>query len=195
MRTKDVVEALLYVSSNRDSLSKSLKVCRVLNEHRDWYPTYHEELEYVVSDLKECRVVCSVSKLVTVFLVGKDKVGRQFPVLKVQGEFCSKDYCSKEKIIKDVTESFYVDDYLPEGYCNQLIYVPYSEPPQVEEETTDVLYTISDYKEESEYIDCYVFTEFKKNHWTYDPEFYKVEKQKYVKTRTKSLVRKVLSDL
>ena len=124
MKTKDVIEGLLYASGNNPLVKQALELSHIITDERDWKSVPNLELFYL-DRFKKPSFLCIVNKLYHVYIIGEREKGQSYNILEVDGFTTTHLTISKGELKKhllDVAKET-KDLYLPETLSQRLIYI------------------------------------------------------------------------
>lgn len=175
MKTKTIVEGILYASGNNPIVRTCFEICHVINEKdRNWESRPHVELFYL-DNFKTPSFLMIVDKQLHVYIIGDKAKGRTYNIINIEGFFAEHYTMSKtnlrSKIYQEAKDSA-KNLYLPECLCQRIIFIN----PNYK---TNIL------KEE----DIYIFnrqgikgTLFTKSTWSIGIDMYSVNQPEYETT-------------
>lgn len=197
METKNIIEALLATSLDKDHIRKALRLCRIINDKdRNWHAKVRPELDSYMSTFTNPSIICTIDSLITVFIISSEKAGRLYRVLTITGHNTKYETISKSKISSEIVRSLNIKDFIPDSYMKQVIYIPRSkinydcEKENMEE---SLLKDISEGSDEN--IGFYLFTEIKKNEWTIDKNITSLNLKNKTQTNAKQIIKNILSEI
>ena len=185
MRTKTVVEGILYVSGNNRLVRNAFEICHIINEtDRNWQSKPHIELFYL-DNFKRPYFLMVVDKQLHVYVIGDKAKGKTYNIIGIEG-FSAEHYTMskgdlRNKIYQDAKESRQL--YLPEGFNQRIIFVK----PDYD------MHSLSD-------KDIYCFnrqsisgTLFSKSTWSIGPNVYSVTQPEY-NTTASSILQAIFTE-
>ena len=184
MRTKDVIEGLLYVSGNSEAVRNALELSHILSEERQWVATPHLELFYL-DRFKRPTFLCVVDKIYRVYIIGEREKGQSYNVLEVDGFTTTHLTISKGELKKRMLQVAKEtrDQYLPDTFSQRLIYIKPN-------------YTFGTISDE----DIYIFnrledtgTLFTPSKWSMGIDIYSTENREY-KTSGNGIVKAIFTE-
>ena len=123
--TKEIIEAILYKSQNREYMEECLQICHVLNDtDRNWQPVEHTELFYAES-FSNPYYLMIVDKQIHVYLIGEKDKGKTYNVLNIEGFNYEKLTLAKSAIIKHITDNLKDSQkqFLPSPLSQRILYI------------------------------------------------------------------------
>lgn len=123
--TKELIEAILYKSQNREYMEECLQICHVLNDSdRNWQPVEHTELFYAES-FSNPYYLMIVDKQIHLYLIGEKDKGKTYNVLNIEGFNYEKLTLSKSAIIKHITDNIKDSQkqFLPSPLSQRIFYI------------------------------------------------------------------------
>lgn len=125
MKTKDIVEGILYVSGNNPLVRKCFELCHILNESdRNWESVPHLELFYL-DNFKFPKFLMIVDKQIQVYVIGDLSKGRAYNIIKIEG--FTSTHCTiskgdlKNQISADSKEAKQL--YLPDAFSQRIVFI------------------------------------------------------------------------
>jgi len=125
VRTKEIIEGLLYITPYKDILTKCLTTCHILNESdRSWKATHHPEFHFL-DDFKYCSFLMIIDKQLHVYLIGEKSKNRSYHILNIEGHTTELLNLPKSLLIEYIeTQSKETDKlYLPELFGKRIIFI------------------------------------------------------------------------
>jgi len=127
MKTKDLVEGLLYLNP---SLEIFFKAAHIISKDRDWKPVQHNEIGFI-HKFTNPKFIVVVETQIHVFLFGDpyiDEYGNQkgFHVYMIEGFNCKHTAVDKNRLIGEIKAITTEERFLPEGYMKRIIYMDMS---------------------------------------------------------------------
>lgn len=123
--TKEIIEAILYKSQNREYMEQCLQICHILNDSdRNWQPIEHTELFYAESFVNPYYLMI-VDKQIHVYLIGEKDKGKTYNVLNIEGFNYEKLTLAKSAIIKHITDNIKDSQkqFLPSPASQRILYI------------------------------------------------------------------------
>ena len=183
MKTQEIIEGLLYITDNRELISKCLMACHVLNDtDRDWGPIQHSEFHFL-DDFKYCDFLVIVDKLIHVYLIGEKPKGRSYNILQIEGFTCELLTMSKTELTKHIKEQAKEVQkmYLPDGFIQRIIYLK------------------PDYK--NNIVEPFIFNRqqlddklFKPGKWNFGTDIYSLNQPEY-DTKAEDILKEILKEI
>ena len=183
MQTKDVIEGLLYLTTQRKMTIECLKACHVLNDtDRNWQPVQHTEFHFL-DDIKYCSYLMIVDKQVHVFLIGERSKGRTYIILDIEGFTCDLLTMSKGELIKYIKDGCKENEklYLPESFGQRIVFI---KPEYINGLTTVYIFN-------RQTLDSNMF---RKSMWNFGTDIYSVGNKEY-ETKADDILREIMKDL
>lgn len=125
MKTKDIVEGILYVSGNNPIVRECFELCHVMNKtNRNWESKPHLELFYL-DNFKFPKFLMIVDKQIQVYVIGDNAKGRTYNVVKIEG--FTSTHCTinkgdlKNQISSDSKEAKAL--YLPDTFGQRIVFI------------------------------------------------------------------------
>lgn len=120
MRTRDVIEGLLYVNGNNENVKKCLELCH-LNK---WESEPHLEL-FFLDKFKFPTFLVIIDKLMHIYIIGEKDKARTYNVLKIDGFNAQHTLLTKSEIRTAIKEDSETDEelYLPDAMIKRIIYL------------------------------------------------------------------------
>jgi hypothetical protein len=124
VKTKDVIEGLLYVSGNNQLVKQALELSHILSDDRDWENVPHLELFYL-DRFKSPTFLCVVDKIYRVYIIGEREKGQSYNVLEIDGMTTTHLTISKGELKKRMLQvaKETKELYLPDTFAQRLIYI------------------------------------------------------------------------
>lgn len=124
MRTKDLVEGILYMNP---TLRLLFEAAHIIDKDRDWKPVEHNEIGFI-HKFRDPKFIVIVETQIHVLMMGDpyiDEFGneRGFHVYIIEGPNCKHTAIDKKKLIEEVKAITNQERFLPEGYMNRIIYM------------------------------------------------------------------------
>ena len=123
--TKEIIEAILYKSQNREYMEECLQICHILNDtDRNWQPVEHTELFYA-ENFSNPYYLMIVDKQIHVYLIGEKDKGKTYNVLNIEGFNYEKLTLAKSAIIKHITDNLKDSQkqFLPSPLSQRILYI------------------------------------------------------------------------
>lgn len=125
MKTKTLVEGILYVSGNNPIVRSAFEICHILNKtDRNWKSEPHIELFYL-DYFKRPYFLMVIDKQLHVYVIGDKAKGQTYNIICIEGFNADHYTISKgelrDKIYRDAKESLNL--YLPDGFNQRIIFI------------------------------------------------------------------------
>lgn len=121
MKTKDVIEALIYRHPDFRSV---LQIMNVIGIERKISSSEHPELNNVLKNFNNCSVVSTISSIQTIFIVDTSAGTVKHPVIKIEGWNSEILSISKTGISAALNAGINIRDFLPQPFHRKVIYIP-----------------------------------------------------------------------
>lgn len=171
MRTKTLVEGILYVSGNNHLVRQCFEICHVINDtDRNWQSKPHIELFYL-DYFKRPYFLMIVDKQLHVYIIGDEAKGRSYNIINIEGYSGNHMTMAKGALKKMIYDDAVAekDLYLPPSFSQRIIFIkPSYDKGQILDE------------------DIYAFNRqeikghlFYKSTWSIGPDIYSVSQPEY----------------
>ena len=200
MKTKELIEDLLYRSNSKNHLKKALKVCRVINDtDRDWRPKAHPHLSVYTKEFKEPIIICVISTIITTYIIEPESKRRVHPIIVIRGSHSEFMTASRDLLGRMLNQSARVIKHLPEPYTDQVYWIPYKkdilEVHDKSKTDFEILETLEGKSQEDEFIDMIVFSRHLGDQWTIEEDITKGNITKKMKTSFYKIFKKLVWEL
>jgi hypothetical protein len=116
MKTKDLVEGLLYINPR---LERYFKAANIISKERNWKPVQHNEIGFI-NKFKDPKFIVVVETQIHVFLFGDpyiDEYGSEkgFHVYMIEGFNCKHTAVNRNRLIGEIKAITTEERFLPEG--------------------------------------------------------------------------------
>lgn len=124
MKTKDLVEGLLYLNP---SLEIFFKAANIIAKDRNWKPVQHNEIGFIHKFVNP-KFLIVVETQIHVYLFGDayiDEYGKSkgFHVYTIDGFNCKHTAFDCKKLLDEIRRTVRSERFLPEGYMYRIIYM------------------------------------------------------------------------
>ena len=195
MRTKEIVEGLLYEADNSAAMMKKLRICHIINDSdRNWISKGHSEF-YFLENFKNPYFIEVIDKQIYVYLIGDETKGKNYSILSIEGNTTSLLTMSKSALIDHIKESLKEcrNQFLPSGLSQRIIFIGKTSGDKVTENDLDIDGDGND--------DIFIFNRqaqddniLKKSKWSLGTDIYSAAQPEYT-TSALEIIRECLKEL
>lgn len=127
MKTKDLVEGILFMNPALEIFFKAAHIIDHKDESRDWKPVEHKEIGFI-NKFTNPKFIVIVETQIHVFMIGDPYTdeygnGKGFHVYIIEGFNCKHTAIDKNKLLGEVKNRTKEDRFLPDGYMKRIIYM------------------------------------------------------------------------
>lgn len=124
MRTKDIIESLLYSCKN-PYFERNLRLAHITNNtDRNWKPVEHKEY-YFTDMFNDANFVIVINKQIHVYIIGDITKNRTRIVLNVEGNTTNVWNLNKKELVDKIADTINEakDEFLPLGIVQRIIFL------------------------------------------------------------------------
>lgn len=124
MKTKEIIEGLLFRIYNREQAIQNLKTCHILSKERDWQAIEHPEF-YFLDKFLDPYYLIIIDKQIHVYIIGEKSKGKALYILNVEGFNTELWNMSRGDLVEKIKETvkWSNSQYLPNNVYQRILFI------------------------------------------------------------------------